>query len=97
MNYYVQLARSAYGDKLWILAVAVQVGAPARLSELRTVGADRVLVIAGSRGTGEVGDAADAIVLGVEGATLMESIHGLDRALGGSADRRTRRDRPVRS
>lgn len=81
MDHHVQLAQGIYADRPWILTTGVLASAPGQLAELRGAGVDRVLVVAGSRGTGGVPDNDDAIVLGVRGATMMQAIRALDEAL----------------
>ncbi|MBW3604532.1 MAG: hypothetical protein KY460_06375 [Actinobacteria bacterium] len=81
MDHHVEAARQVYGCRPWILATGVLASAPAQLAELRAVGVDDVLVLAGSHGTGALPDDDDAIVLGVRGTTMMDAVHGLDRAL----------------
>lgn len=84
MSYHLDLARDVYGDRPWILAVDVLAAASHELAALSAAGVERVLVIAGSRGTGPVAD-HDAVVLGVAGSSVMDAIHGLDRALADPA------------
>lgn len=80
--YYPEQLRAVHAGRPWILALDVLAAAPRHIAELEAVGVHRMLVLAGSRGTGPVPDDVPAVVLDVSGPTLMEAIRAIDDAMG---------------
>ena len=83
-QYYRDLLRPVYGNgKRWVVAVDVLAAAPLTVEILHEYGAARSLVLAGSRGTGDVPDEAHAesILLGTSGDTVMQAFRAFDAAI----------------
>lgn len=65
----------------WIVATDVLVGAGRSGKRLLELGAERVLLIGGTRGTGEIDDAMSTIDLGVRGKDMMDGIRAAEKVL----------------
>lgn len=65
----------------WIVATDVLVGAGRTGKRLLDLGAERVLLIAGTHGTGEIDGALEQIDLGIPGKDMMDGIRAAERAL----------------
>jgi hypothetical protein len=86
--YYRALIESIIAGKRWIVADGILVSGARMGENLVKLGADKVLVVAGSRGTGEVAEAEgmEALVLGLEAPDLMTSIRMADQLLSNLPD-----------
>lgn len=70
-----------YGHGDWILVGEVAVGFGEVASLLRSWGADRVLVVAGSRGVGDIPDDLEVHYTEARGTSIMDGIRSFDRSL----------------
>jgi len=79
--YYKDLLRTIFGGKKVILAVDVLVGAGNQAALLRELGAEPLLALAGTHGTGTTPEIAHVLV-GSDGApTVVENIRNFERKL----------------
>ena len=67
-EYYKALLRTVFRDKKVIVAVDVLVAAGNMAAQLRDLGADPVLALAGTRGTGSAPKDIDHVMLSTDGA-----------------------------
>lgn len=84
LDHYRRLLRRAYGGRRWILAGDVLAGSRGMVDDLHRLGAEALLCIAASRGTGELPDpelAPEPVVLGIEAADPMSAIRAAMAAL----------------
>jgi len=80
-DYYKDLLRGIFGGKKVILAVDVLVGAGGQAALLRELGAEPLLALAGTHGTGTTPD-IEHVLLGSDGfPTVVENIRGFEQAL----------------
>lgn len=82
-DHLVGLLGSLVEGRRFIVAADVLVGAAALAVRLRELGAAGVLAVGGSRGTGEVDAEVErsAVVLGLSGSSIMDSVRRLEAAL----------------
>ena len=82
--HHIDLLRTIYGGRPWLVAADVLPAAAYVAHQLRDLGATGALCVAGSRGTGDPPDpdfAPDPIVLGVQADTMMGGIRASLQAL----------------
>jgi hypothetical protein len=74
--------RPLFSERRFLVAFDVAAGATGVARELRLLGSEPNLVVAGTRGAGPLPDPGDAhwLELGVTGATMMEAIHRTEAA-----------------
>ena len=70
-----------YGRGSWILVSEAAAGLGGAVDLLRSWGADRILVIAGARGVGEVPEDIEIFYTGSRGESIMEGLRAFDRSL----------------
>ena len=82
-SWYRDLIAGRVAGRPWICATDVVVSAAAAAVQLLDLGAERVLAIGGSRGTGDLPDAAaiPQILLGTQGDDMMGAIRASEAAL----------------
>jgi hypothetical protein len=81
--YYEDLLRRVFAGRKVVLATDVLAAAPGAVRLLKSLGAQRPLIISGSSGTGDPPPAEDAecVVLGTSGDSVMGSIRAFETAL----------------
>jgi hypothetical protein len=81
--YHVGLVREHLAGRRVIAAMDVLVGSARLAEQLSEYGAEDVLLVGGSRGTGELGDEEEqrAVLLGTSGDSLMAGIRAFETAL----------------
>lgn len=70
-----------YGRGSWILVSEAAAGLGGAADLLRSWGADRILVIAGARGVGEVPEDIEIFYTGSRGDSIMDGLRAFDRSL----------------
>ena len=81
-DYYRDLLRSVFRGRKVIVAVDVLVAAGGTATLLRDLGADPVLALAGTRGTGTAPDNIEYVLLQTDGApTVVDNIRSFENAL----------------
>lgn len=79
-HYTRELSKVVAGEP-WIVATDVLVGAGRSGKRLLDLGAERVLLIGGTRGTGDIDDAMAKIDLGIRGKDMMDGIRASEKVL----------------
>lgn len=79
-HYRAELSKLVRG-RPWIVATDVVVGAARHGKRLLDLGAERVLVIGGSRGTGDIDERLETIELGLRGKDMMDGIRSAEAVL----------------
>ena len=79
-HYRAELSKLVRG-RPWIVATDVVVGAARHGTRLLDLGAQRVLVIGGSRGTGDIDERLETIELGLRGKDMMDGIRSAEAVL----------------